>query len=82
MTYTGNYADSEIYKNMVLRDFDYLRRDASTLDFELGYSRGGVFKSLSSLFLNLEGRYLSPRGEGAFDFDDHLQLTLKAGLTF
>lgn len=81
-TYAGNYADSEIYKNMVLRDFDYLRRDASALDFELGYSRGGVFKSLSSLFLNLEGRYLSPRGEGAFDFDDHLQLMLKTGLTF
>ena len=83
LTYTGNYADSDIYKNMVLRDFRYLQENALMWGAELSYTRGGLFKSNSAFFLNLKYNHIAPNdSDGKAHFDKYSALVVKAGLTF
>ena len=83
LTYTGNYADSDIYKNMVLRDFRYLQENALMWGAELSYTRGGLFKSNSAFFLNLKYNHIAPNdSDGKAHFDKYSALVIKAGLTF
>ena len=82
-TYSGNYADSDIYKNMVLRDFRYLQENALMWGAELGYTRSGLFNSRSSLFINVKYNHVAPNdGDGKAHFDNYSALVIKAGLTF
>lgn len=83
LTYTGNYKDSDIFQNMVMRDFRYLQENAAMWGAELGYSRGGLFNSRSSLFLNVKYNHISPiDSDGRANFDKYSALVIKAGLTF
>lgn len=85
-TYSGNYADSEIYKNMVVRDFHYLSADAYYGGFEAGYTRSGLFNSHSSLFVNVKANFMKPENivlaDGPNYFNNYSTLVIKAGLTF
>lgn len=82
-TYSGNYADSDIYKNMVLRDFRYLQENALMWGAELGYTRSDLFNSRSSLFINVKYNHVAPNdGDGKAHFDNYSALIIKAGLTF
>jgi hypothetical protein len=82
-TYSGNYADSDIYKNMVLRDFRYLQENALMWGAELGYTRSDLFNSRSSLFINVKYNHVAPNdGDGKAHFDNYSALVIKAGLTF
>jgi hypothetical protein len=83
LTYSGNYADSDIYKNMVVRDFRYLQENALMWGAELSYTRGGLFKSNSAFFLNLKYNHIAPNdSDGKAHFDKYSALVVKAGLTF
>ena len=84
ISYTGNYADSDIYKNMVLRDFYYLSSSAYYGGIELGYTRGGLFKSNSSLFVNVKSELMKPENiaNSQYKFNDFGAIVIKAGLTF
>lgn len=85
ISYTGNYADSDIYKNMVLRDFQYLSQNAYYGSVELGYTRSGLFKSNSSLFLTITSNIVEAeedKSKKALPFKDFNTIVLKAGLTF
>ncbi len=83
LTYSGNYKDSDIFQNMVLRDFYYLQENAAMWGAELSYTRGGLFKSNSAFFLNLKYNRVSPiDSDGKANFNNHSALVIKAGLTF
>ena len=84
ISYTGNYADSDIYQNMVLRDFYYLSSSAYYGGIELGYTRGGLFKSNSSLFVNVKSELMKPENiaNSQYKFNDFGAIVIKAGLTF
>ena len=84
LTYSGNYADSDIYKNMVLRDFYYLSSSALYGGLELGYTRGGLFKSNSSLFVNMKANLMKPENiaDSQYSFTEFGSIVIKAGLTF
>lgn len=81
--YTGNYKDSDIFQNMVLRDFYYLQENAAMWGAELSYTRGGLFNSRSSLFVDVKYNRVSPiDSDGKANFNNHSALVIKAGLTF
>lgn len=81
--YSGNYAESDIYKNMVLRDFRYLQENALMWGAELSYTRGGLFNSRSAMFLNVKYNHIAPNdSDGKAHFDKYSALVIKAGLTF
>ena len=84
ISYTGNYADSDIYKNMVLRDFYYLSSSALYGGLELGYTRGGLFKSNSSFFVNMKANLMKPENiaDSQHSFTEFGSIIVKAGLTF
>lgn len=83
LTYTGNYADSDIYQNMVMRDFRYLQENALMWGAELSYTRSGLFNSRSSLFFNVKYNHIAPNdSDGKANFDNYSALVIKAGLTF
>ena len=86
ISYTGNYADSDIYKHMVLRDYYYLSSGAYYGGLELGYTRGGLFKSNSSFFVNMKADLMQPEEIVLADapnyFTEFGSIVIKAGLTF
>ena len=88
ISYSGNYAESDIYKNMVLRDYYYLSQSAILGGAELGYTRSGLFNSRSSLFINAKFSCAAPESDkwatpdGHFEFKDFSALIVKAGFTF
>lgn len=48
--YGGNNSSSEIYTEMVLHDYDYMRCDSWSLGGELTYTRHGIFNGRTSIF--------------------------------
>ena len=86
ISFTGNYADSDIYKHMVLRDYYYLSSGAYYGGLELGYTRGGLFKSNSSFFVNMKADLMQPEEIVLADapnyFTNFSSIVIKAGLTF
>ena len=88
ISYSGNYAESDIYKNMVLRDYYYLSQSALLGGAEAGYTRSGLFNSRSSVFVNVKYTYAAPdtdewaTPDGRFEFKDFSALIVKAGFTF
>ena len=48
--YGGNNSSSEIYTEMVLHDYDYMRCDSYSLGGELTYTRHGIFNGRTSIF--------------------------------
>ena len=82
-TYTGINADSKIYTDMVLRDFNYLINDAYTLGGELSYTRQGVVGENSSLFVKATLDHSKATScPAAYPFGSRTWLMVKAGLTF
>lgn len=82
-TYTGINADSKIYTDMVLRDFNYLINDAYTLGGELSYTRKGILGDSSSLFVKATFDHSKATScPAAYPFDSRTWLMVKAGLTF
>lgn len=83
-TYSGNYAESDIYRNMVLRDYHYLASDAYLLGAEVEYTRSGLFGSRSALFVNLRYNHSAPNEKllGGHTMENYSTLLVRAGLTF
>jgi hypothetical protein len=70
---------------MVLRDFQYLSQNAYYGSVELGYTRSGLFKSNSSLFLTITSNIVEAeedKSKKALPFKDFNTIVLKAGLSF
>lgn len=81
--YTGGNAESMIYTDMVLRDYNYLINDAYTLGGELSYSRCGVVSENSSLFVKATlDHHKATSCPAAYPFGGRTWLMVKAGLTF
>lgn len=81
--YTGRNASSEIYTDMVLHDYDYLRCDHYSLGGELTYTRHGIFNGRSAVFATVSGDiYKALDSDIGRDLGRRGFLTVKAGLTF
>lgn len=82
-SYTGQNESSEIYTDLVLHDYDFLRCKSYGIGGELGYTRQGLFNGHTSLFATVTADYCKAL-DSCIDskFGHRMYLTVKVGLAF
>lgn len=82
-SYTGQNADSEIYTDLVLHDYDFLRCKSYAAGGELTYARSGLLGPRTSLFASAALDYRKA-SDSSIDrrFGHRMYLSVKVGLAF